>query len=66
MSASIAGHARAITGGGSGIGLAIARRFDAMGVTLTLDRPRSGAPRPRHSRELTNPARHRRDRVRRR
>lgn len=47
-----------ITGGGAGIGLAIARRFDAMDMTLTLvgrDRDRLG----RAIGELSNPARHR-------
>ena len=33
---SLRGCRALITGGGSGIGLAIARRFDAMGVTLIL------------------------------
>jgi NAD(P)-dependent dehydrogenase (short-subunit alcohol dehydrogenase family) len=47
-----------ITGGGSGIGLAIAHRFDEMGIVLTL----VGRDRGRLDRaigELANPARHR-------
>src|SRR6476660_5044992 len=47
-----------ITGGGAGIGLAIARRFDAMDMTLTLV-GRDGDRLGRAIGELPNPARHR-------
>src|SRR5213079_2011143 len=47
-----------ITGGGSGIGLAIARRFDAMDMTLTLV-GRDGDRLGRAIGELPNRARHR-------
>jgi NAD(P)-dependent dehydrogenase (short-subunit alcohol dehydrogenase family) len=55
---SLRGVRALITGGGSGIGLAIARRFDAMDMTLTLV-GRDGDRLGRAIGELPNPARHR-------
>ena len=58
ISQSLHGARALITGGGSGIGLAIARRFDAMDMSVTL----VGRDRRRLDRalaELAHPARHR-------